>query len=487
VFRAHNPRLIGRYLALLATAYVVCIIAVFINRGPNLDEFWTMWMTDPHLGMIDAYRQRWSTDLHPPFYYFLVWSLRHLTDHDYVYTRLVNIFPFAIFLPALALWKQYRGLDPWLATYLTVIASSPFFLANTVDLRSYYALTVLGICLVMLTRIGRSLPGDVTLRDKPLIGLSIMAILIALNIHYAASLMYLILLSIEMLKAVQLRKYRWAAILFAATFFAGIMLLTGLSVTLRTTHNFSYLPSGVSRFIAFIVGGVAVSTIANLGADIAIVRALFRGRLGAGSAWGWSLATLCAVSLALFLQSLINNAMSLNYVMVLVPIGSAFIADLVATEIFSSTLLIAMLGLSAIASQATTAVHEYDNGRWMRYSDKLRQIKRDCPTTQFIGVDQNALPEFAVHPAVSGYIGVFAEGYATVGHYSDVPFLVTSPARPITIKLDKCPLVLLSDHEVTQTQRNVPELLRDTRVSVSNYRSIVTYAHDYQRLFIFYP
>lgn len=444
-------------------------------------------MTNPNLSLLAAYRQKWSTDLHPPLFYFLVWALRHLVNNTYASARLVNILPFLIFAASFLLWIRHRGLNPWIATFLTVMASSPFFLANSVDLRSYYFLTILGACLIMTLRIGRYLAEEAILKNKTFIFFIFSIILISLNLHYSASMLYLIAITVEMLIALFARKFKWALLLGAMTCAAGVILLAGLLVTLKTVPNFSYLHTGPTKAIAFIIAGTALSTVANFGIDLAILAAFFKGGFGRTAIWAWSLATLCFAILALFLQSRLNGAMSLKYVLDLMPLGAAFMADLVADQIFSSTLLIVLMALSAVTTQAITAGHEYGNKRWMLYADTLRQIKAACPTAQFVGVDQNALPEFANHPLVSGWIGVFPEGYAEVGQSSGVNFRVTAADRSTNIVLTGCPLALLSDHEVTPTRLSLPDLLHKANISVSHYRRLVSYQHDYQRLFVFYP
>ncbi len=484
---AQYSKITSRYLIVIAMTYAACLFTIFVNRGPCLDEFWTMWMTDPHLSLKYAYQRRWSTDLHPPLYYFLTWLLRHITNDNFTYVRLINIFPFVIFIPTLVLWKKYCGIGPWLATFLTVLVSSPFFLANSVDLRSYYSLTVLGACLVMLTRIGRSIPAVSILDNKWLIFVTVVTILISLNLHYSASLVYLWVISVEIIKSMRDRNFRWVVILSATTFIAGLILLWCLWHTFKTVPNFSYLNTAPSRSAKFIIAGVALSTLPNLGINLAILLSFVRRRSVNVSIWAWSLATLGIAALALFFQSLLNHAMGLNYVMDLIPIGSAFIADIVSGFIFSDGLLVILMGLSAISSQYITAYHELENKRWLLYSNIFRDIKHLCPSAQFVGVDQNSLPEFAHHPLVSGWIGVFPEGYAEVGRLSNVEFIVTSATNYTDITLDKCPLMLLSDHEVTPTRLSMPDLLREAKISIKNYRYFTAYGHDYQRLFVFYP
>ena len=446
-----------------------------------------MWMSDPRLSIVDAYKQRWSTDLHPPLYYFVVWCVRHLINYDYTSARLANFYPVILVIPLVALWKKYRGIDPWIATFTTILLSSPYFIAYFAELRSYYSLTVLGACLILVSRVIRDQKNDASFADIWLIITCIAIILLSLNLHYSASMVYFFIIFPEIIINLKLRKPKWAVILGLTTFISGLLLTASLIYTLKTVPYFSFLHTPTKLSLEVILGGVAFGTIVNIGVDISLLYFLLQRGVADRSPALLSFATLAMAALALFAQSLVTHAMSLKYVLDLLPLGAAFVADVAANQLFLNGAIVVLMAVSTLINQGVTTYHELNNKRWLTFVPALRELGEKCPATQFVGIDQNALPEFARHPQVSGWIGVFPLAYRTIGDLSGVRFAITQTSVPINVILKECPLVVLSEHEVSYRQSDTAALIRNANIFIDHYKSVKVYEGGYDRLLVFYP
>src|ERR1700742_4687521 len=69
---ARISKAVPKWAAVATVSLVVASVAIAITaaltRGPWIDEFWTVWGTEPTLSWHVAFRERWVTDVHPPLF-----------------------------------------------------------------------------------------------------------------------------------------------------------------------------------------------------------------------------------------------------------------------------------------------------------------------------------------------------------------------------------------------------------------------------------
>jgi hypothetical protein len=184
---------IAATLALLAVSIAVGVAAAW-TRGPWMDEFWTLWATDPNVPWGQALRQRWLTDVHPPAFYMVSRLLGEVLGNDVAIRRFQNLLPLAGLIAALAYAARYwKNAGRFLLTY-TVLAFSSFFMTGYFpEYRSYFAQFCCGVvfygCGYALLSGDRILtPGD---RVRSAWVLLLMSVLLV-NLHFVTAVIALI-------------------------------------------------------------------------------------------------------------------------------------------------------------------------------------------------------------------------------------------------------------------------------------------------------
>lgn len=212
------PRTRARFTEIAAASvlafFVVCAVWVSFERGPWLDELWSLWQAqhDVPLGQIAA--ERWMADFHPPLFSFVHWLFEPFIADSLAAHRLLNLLPLAwATLFALALLRRFPDAVPVVLVLSVLTLSLPAPLEYFAESRSYFAQLCLTFALVAaaIAILGSGADLDRG-RDWPLAGVLAATIVVALNLHYTTSLLLgLMLFGLAGLAAVRGQR-RWALV-----------------------------------------------------------------------------------------------------------------------------------------------------------------------------------------------------------------------------------------------------------------------------------
>jgi len=140
------------FAATAALAYfavsVVAAVVFAMRRGPWLDEFYSIWFSDPAVPLAKAFTQRWLLDSNPPLFSALSRVSANLIGQDYERRRLLNLLPLGALVSFWSyLFFQRANERVLLAIYLVLMGSSGFFLTYFAEYRSYFSLLCFGAML----------------------------------------------------------------------------------------------------------------------------------------------------------------------------------------------------------------------------------------------------------------------------------------------------------------------------------------------------
>ena len=147
---ADPAKLIHSVVTTLAfAAFVVAAVWTLFERGPWYDEFYTLYVTSPRLPLLEALRERWLADNHPPLFYALARATALLGDTAEP-RRLMNVaIAAATFAGGWVVVRQVQSLRiPAIAMLLTV-AAQPLAMFEVSELRSYF-LSLCSLALLVL-------------------------------------------------------------------------------------------------------------------------------------------------------------------------------------------------------------------------------------------------------------------------------------------------------------------------------------------------
>ncbi len=209
------------------------------RTGEWIDEFATLWFSDPRVSLIHTYQQRWSYETNPPLYYFAIYIIRSLHDLSIPLLRLSNI---AVYLlgAAYLIEKTLRQerLRYFAIGVLILFISSGVGTKFIADLRSYYA--QFAFCIVFCTSL------TALVEQQPPRRLDLLTCLVTslvlINIHFmSAALTNLILVAaISFLLLINRRNL--------AVFLALCLLIGDIPEVAFIAANFAHLSARARTF-----------------------------------------------------------------------------------------------------------------------------------------------------------------------------------------------------------------------------------------------
>jgi hypothetical protein len=431
---------------LVFTSLAAMVVLAF-QRGPWLDEFWTVWMAEPTLSLGEAYAQRWSTDLHPPLYYASVWLFRQGLGDEIAWLRFVNVLPLLPLLPSVYLWLRNTRRDTWLAIFAVLVASCPYTIANFAELRSYFAIIALTAALVIQLKLFDREHELAPRERRWLRSLIAITILISLNVHFLSSAIIAARIGLEMLRTLLRRNWSGLAVLAIPSAIGALVLTITFALQMGRTEFYTFYPATFLDCVIIVGAGVALGLVLNPGVDLAIARTLLRQRADALRGAGWSLAALAIGALGILVYSTLSGSLTLRYTFVLTPLAADVAAELAKQALAQSRVQVLLFVLGAIALQLFTVVHESANKRWLLLADQIAAITRQCPGTQVIGIDQHALHPDNEQRPVSGWIGVFDSGYRWVAARHGFTVETTGRDADTMARASRCPTLVWAEHD----------------------------------------
>lgn len=456
---------------MLAVVYVTLVHAMTVAmqlRGPWYDEFYTLYVARPGAPLPYAFH-RWLADNHPPLFYALARATTWLgtTVEE---RRVVNLFLFVLAGIQLAWWLIPRGLRRIGWIYAVALASAWPAIDRVAELRSnYLAFVAAAVAVAALIGFDR---GYRTHRKAEWVMLTL-ALLVAFNVHLAASMIVGGLAAAMILRRMIARQWPSAARLLAAASIAAMPLLIQLVMSFgqldANTRHF-WIEGGLTRARWAIQGEIESSLSANL--PITILAIIGFGWL-AHRSWrerrlapradlavtlGVGLAIACAVMVAVhlwrpFIMSRYLVALHPPIAMML-ALGAAALLDRV-RPLFV-TILSVLMSLAALAAIHANMVRTVAQPSWYGTGRAIATIRRNCPTTR-IHVDASGNRLVMATPP-SENRDVFPFAYRIVADHFGFP--IADP-RDRTIPRD-CPTLFWTEHVAGQpdTARELAMRLR---------------------------
>ena len=398
---------------MLATAGVLaCSIAISIaaalTRGPWIDEFWTLWATDPTIPWGDALRQRWLTDVHPPLYYATSRLMAGWLGNDIAMRRLQNVPALVglalFFVYADAAWPRARR---FLAVYAVLAFSSYFTTGYVAEYRSYHLQFCFGIvfygCLYAVLRDG---PFASHRERKVAWGLLAISSVWLVNLHFVTTILTVLSLAGISGFALLLRDRRTALLLWGIIAIALVPLAVTTAVQAhylvgRVGGHF-WIKTGVLEALAIIAGslskGIGLNVVVLLVAARVLLRAETRtllgvtvrtpGRLGLDShdadiVIGAGFVVIAVASLGAVLVANVYTPIIIDRYLVLCSSAFACGLSLIASKVlFGGRSGFALLVGNAALFLIVAGVKLIDEPRWNASAALIAEHVAACPQTR---------------------------------------------------------------------------------------------------------
>jgi hypothetical protein len=196
-------------LTIIATSVVVSLTAAW-TRGPWVDEFWSLWLTNTDIPWRAALQERWLPDVHPPLFSAVSRLVSGVFGDDLRLRRMQNLVPLvallAFFTYVDRFWHRSRQ---FVVVFAVLCFGSYFATGYFAEYRSYFTQFCLGIVFYTCgyALLCRDHVVDAAQRRIAL-GLIAASGLTIVNLHFVSALVILISLGAMALILLAQREYR---------------------------------------------------------------------------------------------------------------------------------------------------------------------------------------------------------------------------------------------------------------------------------------
>jgi hypothetical protein len=476
----------------LAAAGVGAILAIATVdaalRGPWLDEFWTLELSDSRKGLLALVRDGWLRDTHPPVFNAWATLLAALGVTSIPAGRLASNLLAAglMILAALRLSRRAPGQAGFNATLLLLTLSLPLAMESFGLYRSYFwQMAAIGT-LTLVARHVASARADLDWRrDLDVAAIAVLATAGSIGLHYVGGLFGGLLAGAITLCAFARGLRRWAALMLATAalsslFVVASLLLQAPNWAAEFDHSWIDLPG----FQA--LGLLATLALAPLWLNPVPLVGLWPGLwIGQGTRDGSErlfvvlIGGVLVAGVAIVLAVHAVKPIVVHRYLLSVPVLVSALMAVPAARFAHARLPFGLLALMSVAVAATPLVESGIRPLWRENARTIATIVAGCPTTQVYAASGWALGPAAETRAARREDPVFERAYRTLAApwgYG-VEFIGQNGTAEAT--QGACPVLLWYEHTPNEAEDDLPAAieaagltgLQNARLSVTRSRT----------------
>jgi hypothetical protein len=457
-FPANRPWLLRRAPPTigLITVGAVAIILVLLcadaaRRGPWLDEFWTLQLSDRHEGFLALIRDGWLRDTHPPLFNLWATFLNAIGVASIPAARLATNLPAVGLMIAATLHFSRRLPEQagFSAAMLLLTLSLPQSVDAFGDYRSYFwqiaALSTLTLIAryVVLTHV------DLDIRKEA--GLAIVAVLATVGsiaLHYIGGLFGGLLAGAIAVSAIARGHWRWAALVLVTAALASLFVISAALLQ---------APNWASEFDVKWISSEGLEALAIPSVLVGV--AICHNPVPLAGLWfarrRWTrpesvfIVMMAGVLLGGLAVVLVLNAFQpivvIRYVQLVTVLVAAIMASL-AVKFAHDWRLFGLLALVSVAAVAGPLAWNGISPEWKDGARKVERIVAECPTTQVYATSGWTLGEFADSHTALREDPVFERAHGLLaGQYGYTVHFIGQHGTAQAV-LGDCPVLVLYEH-----------------------------------------
>ena len=454
----------------------VCAILVVAGigaalRGPWLDEFWTLELSDSRKGLPALIRDGWMRDAHPPVFNAWATLLASLGITSIPAGRLVSNLLAAglMILAAFRLSRRAPGQAGFAAALLLLTLSLPQAMEFFALYRSYFWQMTAIATLALVARHVAATKADLDWRrDLDLAAIAVLATAASIGLHYVGALFGGLLAGAIAVCAFARGLRRWAALMLATAALSSLFVLASVAVqapnwAVEFDHSWIDLP-----------GLAALGVLASLAAAPLWLNPVPLAGLWSG--WGqgerkgtrdpsqvWFFAMVGAVlvvGMAIVLAAHAVQPIVVDRYLFAVPVLVSALLAVPAARLARDRWLFGLLALVAVAGAARPMIETGIRPLWRENARTIATIVAGCPTTQVYAASGWALGPAAETRTARREDPVFERAYRSLAEPWGYPVHFigqlggqngSAHATP-----GACPVLLWYEHTPNEAENDLP-------------------------------
>jgi len=456
----------------MIAAVGVCAILVIAAigaalRGPWLDEFWTLELSDASRGLPALIRDGWMRDAHPPVFNAWATLLASLGITSIPAGRLVSNMLAAglMILAAFRLSRRTPEQAGFAAALLLLTLSLPQAMESFTHYRSYFwQMTAIGTLALVARHVAVTKADLDWRRDLDLAAIAVLATAASIVLHYVGALFGGLLAGAIAVCGFMRGLRRWTALVLATAALSSLFILA--SVALQA-------PSWAAEFDHVWIDLPALAAFGVL-ASLAVVPLWLNPVPLVGVWWGrkqemrdpsqtWFVAMVGAVlvvGVAIVLAAHAFQPIVVDRYLFAVPVLVSALLAVPAARIARDRWLFGLLALVAVVGAARPMVEGGIKPLWRENARTIATIVAGCPTTQVYAASGWALGPAAETRMARREDPVFERAYRSLAApwgYS-VHFIGQLRGRNGSAHATPgaCPVLLWYEHTPNEAENDLP-------------------------------
>ena len=437
-----------------AVALVAILIALSVDaalRGPWLDEFWTLELSDTRKGLGALIRDGWLRDAHPPAFNLWATFLSSIGVNSIPAARLASNLPAAwlMILAALHFSRRMPGQAGFHAAMLLLTLSLPEAVDTFANFRSYFWQIAALATLVLVARHVALTDADLDMRKEAALAVvAVLATMASVSLHYVGGLFGGLLAGAIALAAFARGHRRWLVLVLAT---AAISSSIAVAVILLQARNWL-----VDRDHSWI----EAQGLAALGVAFTLaVGAIWHNMVPLVGFWaGWRRWTrpegvfiammagvlLGGVAIVLAISAYQPIVVG-RYIFPVSLLVSAIMAAL-AAKFAHDWRLFGLLALVAVAVVAGPLVLHGANPQWQEAARLIARIVADCPTTRVFAASGWMIGPAAETRTARREDPIFERAYRLLADKYGFTVHFIGQGGVAHAELGQCPVLLWYEH-----------------------------------------
>ena len=373
----------------------VCAILVIAGigaalRGPWLDEFWTLELSDASKGLPALIRDGWMRDAHPPVFNAWATLLASLGITSIPAGRLVSNLLAAglMILAAFRLSRRTPGQAGFAAALLLLTLSLPQAMESFALYRSYFWQMTAIATLALVARHVAAAKADLDWRrDLDLAAIAVLATAASIGVHYVGALFGGLLAGAIAVCAFARGLRRWAALMLATTALSSLFVLASVAVqapnwAAEFDHTWIDLP-GLAALGVLVSLAAAPLWLNPVLAGRPLVEAGGRAPEIASQVWFFAMiGAVLVVGMAIVLAAHAVQPIVVDRYLFAVPVLVSALLAVPAARLARDRWLFGLLALVAVAGAARPMIESGIRPLWRENARTIATIVAGCPTTQ---------------------------------------------------------------------------------------------------------
>ena len=445
-------------------------------RGPWLDEFWTLELSDTGKGMAALVWNGWMRDAHPPVFNAWATLLASLGIASIPAGRLISNMLAAglMILAAFRLSRRTPAQAGFAAALLLLALSLPQALESFSLYRSYFWQMAAIATLALVARHVAATKADLDWRrDLDVAAIAVLATAGSIGIHYIGALFGGLLAAAIAVCAFARRLRRWAALVLVTAALSSLLIAASVVVQMPSwaaefDHSWIDLPEIAALGV---LGSLAVVPLWLNPVPLAGLW-LGRGKFSRERSTDASEARFVAmIGIVLALGTAIVFAVHVVRPIVVdrylfaIPVLVCALLAVPAARIAADRWLFGLLALVAVAGAARPMIENGIRPLWRENARTIAAIVAGCPTTQVYAASGWALGPAAATRMAGREDAVFERAYRSLAASAGFAVRFIGQGGRARAMPGSCPVLLWYEHTPNEAEDDLPWAIEAAGIS----------------------